>query len=41
MAAIRAGEHDADPALHGALMETALVAAAIWKPALAAGEEKG
>ena len=35
VAAIRAGEHDADPALHGALLETARVAAGIWKPALA------
>ncbi len=32
--AIRSGEHDADPALHSALLETALVAAGIWKPAL-------
>ncbi len=30
--AIRAGEHDADAPLHSALLETALVAAAIWKP---------
>jgi hypothetical protein len=35
VAAIRSGEHDADPALHGALLETALVAAEIWKPLLA------
>ena|SRR5215207_6160171 len=35
VAAIRTGEHDADPALHSALLETALVAAGIWKPALA------
>ena len=33
--AIRRGEYDADPAMHGALLETAEVAAAIWKPALA------
>jgi hypothetical protein len=33
--AIRDGEHDADAALHGALQETARVAAGIWKPALA------
>src|SRR5215204_4569249 len=33
--AIRRGKHDADPALHSALLETALVAAGIWKPALA------
>lgn len=33
--AIRGGAHDADPALYGALLETAQVAAAIWKPALA------
>jgi hypothetical protein len=33
--AIRDGEHDADPALHSALLETAVVAAGIWKPALA------
>ena len=33
--AIRAGEHDADPGLHGALLETARVAAKIWKPARA------
>jgi hypothetical protein len=33
--AIRDGEHDADAALHGALHETATVAAGIWKPALA------
>jgi len=33
--AIRRGEHDRDPALHSALQETALVAAGIWKPALA------
>jgi uncharacterized protein DUF6285 len=30
--AIRAGEHDADAPLHSALLETALVAADIWKP---------
>ena len=30
--AIRAGRHDADPALHAALCETAEVAARIWKP---------
>ena len=35
VAAIRSGEHDADPALHGALLETAVVAAGIWKPSLA------
>ncbi len=35
VAAIRSGEHDADPALHGALLETATVAAGIWIPALA------
>ena len=35
VAAIRRGEHDADPGLHAALLETALVGAAIWKPALA------
>ena len=35
VAAIRKGEHDGDPALHGALLETALVAVGIWKPALA------
>jgi hypothetical protein len=29
--AIRSGAHDADPALHGALLETAQVAAGIWK----------
>lgn len=34
VAAIRNGEHDADPALHGALLDTALVAAEIWKPSL-------
>ena len=33
--AIRDGEHDADAALHGALLETAKVAAGIWKPSLA------
>ena len=33
--AIRHGEHDADPALHSALLETAVVAAGIWKPSLA------
>jgi hypothetical protein len=33
--AIRGGEHDADTALHGALQETAKVAAGIWKPSLA------
>ena len=33
--AIRNGEHDADAALHSALLETALVAAGIWKPSLA------
>ena len=33
--AIRDGEHDADAALHGALQETARVAAGIWKPSLA------
>jgi hypothetical protein len=32
---IRDGEHDADAALHGALLETAKVAAGIWKPSLA------
>lgn len=31
-AAIRAGRHDADDALHQALLGTASVAAAIWKP---------
>src|SRR5688572_4993766 len=35
VAAIRRGEYDAGPALHGALLETAQVAAGIWKPALA------
>jgi hypothetical protein len=30
--AIRRGEYDADPAMHGALLETAEVAGAIWKP---------
>ena len=35
VAAIRNGEHDADPVLHGALLDTALVAAEIWKPSLA------
>jgi hypothetical protein len=35
VAAIRDGRHDADAALHGALLETAQVAAGIWKPALA------
>ena len=34
--AIRKGHHDADAALHGALLETAQVAAGIWKPSLAA-----
>jgi uncharacterized protein DUF6285 len=33
--AIRNGHHDADPALHSALLETAVVAAGIWKPSLA------
>ena len=33
--AIRDGEHDADAALHGALQDTARVAAGIWKPSLA------
>jgi hypothetical protein len=33
--AIREGRHDADAALHSALLETALVAAGIWKPSLA------
>jgi hypothetical protein len=33
--AIRTGDHDADPTLHSALLETAIVAAGIWKPALA------
>ncbi|MGU3537571.1 DUF6285 domain-containing protein [Methylobacterium sp. A54F] len=32
-AAIRAGRHDGDPALHAALCGTAEVAAGIWKPA--------
>ncbi|WP_289014425.1 DUF6285 domain-containing protein [uncultured Methylobacterium sp.] len=32
VAAIRDGRHDADHALHAALVETAEVAAAIWKP---------
>ena len=35
VAAIREGRHDADAALHGALLETAQVAAGIWKPSLA------
>ena len=35
VAAIREGRHDADAALHGALLETAQVASGIWKPALA------
>ena len=35
VAAIRRGEHDGDPALYSALLETALVAGGIWKPALA------
>jgi hypothetical protein len=39
VAAIRNGEHDGDPALHGALLETALVAAGIWKPALAKADD--
>jgi hypothetical protein len=30
---IRSGEHDGDAALYGALIETADVAATIWKPA--------
>ena len=34
--AIRDGEHDADAALHGALQDTARVAAGSWKPSLAA-----
>lgn len=33
VAAIRAGNHDGDPALHEALQGTAAVAADIWKPA--------
>ncbi len=33
--AIREGRHDADAALDAALLETAQVAAGIWKPALA------
>ena len=36
VAAIRAGAHDADPVLHSALLETAVVAAGIWKPTLKA-----
>lgn len=32
--ALRGGEHAADAALHGALQETAKVAAGIWKPSL-------
>jgi len=32
--AIRSGEHDGDPVLHSALLETAVVAAGIWKPSL-------
>ncbi len=35
-AAIRAGSHDADAGLHGALQETAAVAAEIWKPTVTA-----
>lgn len=30
--AIRAGAHDADPELYGALVETAAIAARTWKP---------
>lgn len=39
-ASIREGRHDADPALYGALCETAEVAARIWKPARIEGVDK-
>ena len=40
VAAIRGGDHDADPALHGALLDTAQVAAAVWKPSLAEAPDR-
>ena len=39
--AIRTGEHDADAALHSVLLETATVAAGIWKLSLAAPPNGG
>ena len=38
---IRTGEHDADAALHSVLLETATVAAGIWKLSLAAPPNGG
>src|SRR3954447_7108429 len=39
--AIRAGKHDADADLYAALLDTADIAAGIWKPALAKDGVKG